>query len=251
MHTTGESVQLAGLKIAAVMTKPPTASHRCAIFIHGGPGGTKDGPSDLFVSLAARLAKREIASIRFDMLGAGESDGDYADMTMANQSEQIAAVIAHARREGCRRIGVVAESLAAASLLLKWPTLAMAAVLLWPAIDLLDTSFKTYLEGPHQAQLRSEGFFLDAGARVGRAFVEELQRLRSLESRLKAVRVPTLLIHGQADSEVPSYQSERAYRLLREPKRLRLVPGAEHGLRQPSEQELVCREVTDWLVRYL
>jgi uncharacterized protein len=251
VYTTGESVQLGGLRIATVMTRLLRDSHRCAVFIHGGPGGTKDGPSDLFASLAAELAKQDIASIRFDMLGAGESDGDYANMTIANQSEQIVAVIKHAEREGCRSIGVVAESLGAASLLLRWPVMVIAAVLLWPAIDLLDTSLKAYLEWQRQVQLHTKGYFLDGDARIGPAFVEELQQLGNLEARLNDVRAPTLLIHGRADSEVPSYQSEHAFRFLQDPKRLLLVPDAEHGLRRPAEQELVRNEVVDWFRKYL
>ncbi len=132
-----------------------------------------------------------------------------------------------------------------------WPTETKAGALLWPAIDLLDTSLKTYLEPHYQEQLQSQGYFLEGEDRVGRAFVEEFQRLGSLEPNLSEIHVPILLIHGDADTEVPHRQSEHAFEALEEPKRIVVVPGGDHCLRQPAEQRLVIDEVVTWFTRYL
>lgn len=232
--------------ICRAQTVPSKDADAWVVMVHGGPGGDKDGPDGLFIQIASRLVEHNIASLRFDMLGAGASAGDYADMTLADQAEQIECMIQVVREKGCRKLGVLGESLGAASLLLKWPHQVDAAALLWPAIDLMDTSLKSYLEPHHQRLLESQGYFLDGDVRVGRAFVEEFVRLGSLESRLEAIKSPTLLVHGDRDTEVPVQQSERAFERLGGHRSLLVVPRGEHGLRLPYEQRLLVEEVGLW-----
>jgi uncharacterized protein len=53
------------------------------------------------------------------------------------------------------------------------------------------------------------------------------QKFDSL-SKVPALRLPVLFIHGTADSVVPSYMSQQLYNAAPEPKQLFLVPNAEH-----------------------
>jgi pimeloyl-ACP methyl ester carboxylesterase len=48
-------------------------------------------------------------------------------------------------------------------------------------------------------------------------------------SRVGALRLPTVVVHGTDDRRVPTWMGEEVYRAAAEPKRLVLVPGAGHG----------------------
>lgn len=67
---------------------------------------------------------------------------------------------------------------------------------------------------------------------------------------LGAVRAPTLLIVGGADSEVLALNRE-AQRQLVCPSELAVVPGATHLFEEPGALEQVCRLAVDWLDRHL
>jgi dipeptidyl aminopeptidase/acylaminoacyl peptidase len=71
------------------------------------------------------------------------------------------------------------------------------------------------------------------------------------ERELMTIAAPTLLIHGDADTEVPVRQSRRAFDLLDGPRRLVIVPAADHCLRRPGDQAVTIRETTGWLSSYL
>jgi hypothetical protein len=60
-------------------------------------------------------------------------------------------------------------------------------------------------------------------------------------------RVAALLIHGAADRVLPAACSEGLYRLAREPRRLLLIPGADHCFEQAGHDE-VERAVRDWIL---
>ncbi|AKG24839.1 phospholipase [Calothrix sp. 336/3] len=54
------------------------------------------------------------------------------------------------------------------------------------------------------------------------------QRFESIK-KVPKLKMPVLFIHGSADTTVPAFMSERLYTAASKPKKLLLVPGAEHN----------------------
>ena len=246
-------VRLRDDTICAVATVPPEGNtDRLALLLHGGPGGTKEGPDDLYVRLAESLAARGIASFRFDFLGAGESSGHYRDMTISGQVEQFLAVVDHARDTlHPTSLALVGESYGATIAILGLDRLDVRClVLLWPAIWLLDQTLAPYATPDRICEAEQRGFIVEEGQQVGLPFLREVQAVEDVSDRLHGLTVPTLWIHGDADQEVPYQQSQRGARLVSGPKRVVIVPGGDHTLARPAEREVVDREVADWLVNH-
>ena len=55
---------------------------------------------------------------------------------------------------------------------------------------------------------------------------------------------PLLLVHGDADELIPLEQAHKLYRKAKEPKELKIVPGAKHKMRM---EEAAMAFVLDWL----
>jgi pimeloyl-ACP methyl ester carboxylesterase len=68
--------------------------------------------------------------------------------------------------------------------------------------------------------------------------------------KLGAVHVPTLLIVGEADTEVLAL-NERAYALLECERRLAVVPGATHLFEEPGTLEDAARLAAEWFAKHL
>jgi putative phosphoribosyl transferase len=83
------------------------------------------------------------------------------------------------------------------------------------------------------------------GAVVSRGGRPDLAR-----AYVPAVRTPTLLIVGGNDDVVVEL-NERAFRLLRCPRDLVIVPGATHLFEEPGALEEVARLAREWFVRCL
>jgi pimeloyl-ACP methyl ester carboxylesterase len=67
-----------------------------------------------FVHFARRLAKKGIAALRFDYLGYGDSEGEFADATPQTMEADIEAAIEELkRRSGVERVGLVGVRLGA------------------------------------------------------------------------------------------------------------------------------------------
>lgn len=248
-----ESVEVEGCNLSTIWTsaRQCRSHNRLAVLVHGGPEGNKDGPNDLFKNLAHSLGVAGIDTVRFDFRGQGESEGDYIDMTMAEQRRDFSAVLVAAANRGYTTIAAVGESFGATCVLGSYQRQFKSLVLLWPAIYLLDKCFRPFLEGEYQKQLARQGYIQVGKDRIGRSFLEELVQVDNLEDKLRQVNVPTLLIHGNQDTEVPFTQSVKANEILPSPKKLIIVPGGDHCLRRPAEQNIVINEVVTWLSSYL
>lgn len=239
-------------ELAAVLAASSSSDPRgLVVMLHGGPGGQKDGPENLYSDLADVLARAGIASIRFDFRGVGESSGKYRDMTIRRQVSEYEAVWQFARSLGFSRIGAVGESYGATSLLLSGVADPDVVCLLWPALYFLDVTFAPFVTDEKMEEARRNGFTLEDGVEVGLSFLEEVFEIDNAEEGIRRLTVPTLLIHGTDDREVPVSQSQRAYELLHDPKKFVPVEGGDHCLVRPAEREIVYTETSDWLSTYL
>lgn len=253
MVSTRKLIAAGDEEISADLLIPQNGSvDRLALLVHGGPGGVKEGPSNLYVDIAEQLANAGIASVRFDFLGAGESSGSYERMTITSQAEELRAVIEYVRSHlQPRSIALVGESYGGTiSILGLGGTKFSALVLLWPAIWLLDNTFQSFVTPEKMKLAAKQGYIEEEGERIGLPFLKELIAVENVSSGLDGVSLPTLFVHGTADQEVPYQQSVRAAELLSGPKKVLLVPDGDHCLEQASEREIVYREVVDWLAEY-
>jgi fermentation-respiration switch protein FrsA (DUF1100 family) len=67
--------------------------------------------------------------------------------------------------------------------------------------------------------------------------------------KLKNIRCPVLITHGDQDEVIPTEQGRRLYASANEPKRLVIVPGGTHWL--PSSGEKYFAEVSGFLLESL
>jgi dipeptidyl aminopeptidase/acylaminoacyl peptidase len=238
------------IKLVGVVTEPGKKTDAVVLMAHGGPGGDKRGPSEIFVKLADALALAGIASLRFDFRGCGESAGEFTETTIEAEARDLVAAAAYARGRGFRRVGVVGESLGGTVAILAYDEHWRAVVLWFPAVYLMETTLTDFLKPEAQAELQSNGYVTAGTARVGRAFIEEFQDL-DVERRLSEFRSPTLFVHGDADKDVPHDQSLRAAQRLTAKHRVEIIPGGGHGLRKPTEQERTAQLTVAWFKKHL
>lgn len=76
------TLQNNGEKIFGILHRPLLEGPVPAIVICPGFGGNKCGKYRLFVTLGQALAKKGIAVFRFDYRGAGDSEGEFEDITL-------------------------------------------------------------------------------------------------------------------------------------------------------------------------
>lgn len=88
------NVEHAGRTLRGVLHLPhPHLSPAPTVVLCHGFGANRFEFGNVFTELARRLAAQGLAAYRFDFAACGESDGDFAELTVSDQVAQVGAVL--------------------------------------------------------------------------------------------------------------------------------------------------------------
>ena len=217
------------------------------LMLHGDTGNDT-GPGDLFVTLAARLAARGIASLRIDFAGSGPSQQpqtalDYPGM-VADTVTALGFLAADPRFDPSRiallghsRGGTVAATVAGMN-----P--AVAALVSWSG-EIADGADE--FPDEHEAA-RAAGHMVMGGWDFSLAWFDTIESSHALTD-VAVYRGPELAVAGDQDNVVPPAVSDHFIAMSQsEDKTLHLVAGADHGMGAGTPQADETLTVTvDWL----
>lgn len=258
---------LDGLHLQGTLVTPESATERAVLLVHGGGVTREEG--GFFGRLADGLAEAGVASLRFDLRGHGESEGDQAELTLAAILNDIRVALRHVREAtGARAVSLLGASFGGgicAYYAAKRQDEVARLVLLNPqfdykkrTIDSRDYWSNDYLDDGVAQELSNQGFIqFTPTFKHGRALLNEVFWL-SPHLVLGEITAPTLVVHGTKDTFVPIESSRAAVTQLRAEHQLVEIEGSQHGFAvhddprylNPQSQEWqasVIRTVSDWI----
>lgn len=226
-----------GLRLAATVVEPASTTEHAALLVHGG--GVTRNEGGFFTRLAAGLADSGVASLRADLPGHGDSEGQQEDLSLTSLLNTIRAGLDHLRGRGHSRTNVVAASFSggmAAIYAARTGVELHRLVLLNPLLDYRRrfVDDKPVWHGGHLddvagRELLDQGYLAHSPTfRLGRALLNEVFWFAP-RLELADVQAPTLLVHGSGDTFIPVESSRDADRRLRCEHRLLEIEGAQHG----------------------
>jgi pimeloyl-ACP methyl ester carboxylesterase len=242
-----------GHNIAAILNTPDGPTKRIAVLCHGFLSGKNSTTNKTLTRL---LNEWGLATFRFDFLGQGDSDGPFEKLTTTLAVQQVQAALDLVTARGYDRIGLVGSSFGGlvailtaaqrrdiACLALKCPvvdfaeelrlTLGPEELARWQTTN----TIPNILGGPDRVRLRYD-FYEDC---LGQIAYEPAERITA----------PTLIVQGEQDECVPLHQSQRLHNALNGPKRLDLLPSADHQFTRGEDFRQMTTSISDWLVTHL
>lgn len=215
------------------------------IIMSHGFESSKDGKK--WLALAPQLYKAGFACLRFNYRGCGEgqerSEGQFEDTTLSGRIKDYTTAIDFSETTDidAMRLGVIGSSfggmvaLAAQNSRIKaMVTLATPARFQTPAREQLD---KEFLELPSGKRLRTR-FFHDA-------------QQYDMYQAIGKISCPILIIHGSADEMVPVNDAYDFYKRAKGPKRLVIIKGGSHALKESEHLEQIIDLTLNWFKQYL
>lgn len=222
------------------------------IICHGFSGNCR---TPFMTDLSKSIVAQGMATLRFDFNGHGRSEGEFKDMTVLNEIDDLKDVITWARKQSwVRDISLVGHSQGGVVVSMVSGELGdgivKAEVLLAPAAVLRDDALRgntmgaiynpwdfkgDYIELPHSPE---------AGALLlGKNYVETAIRLPIYETAAN-YGGPALIVQGTHDQIVPYTYAERYNEKIKNSE-LRLIPDENHVFTKTQKETSVL--VADWL----
>ncbi len=256
-----ESITLTnqGEKIFAVLHRPLQAGKVPAVVICPGFAGNKCGKFRLFVNLAKQLAKKGIAVLRFDYRGAGDSEGDFKDITLEGKLSDTLLCLNFLAKDSqidASRIGLLGRSLGGAiAVLAASEYQSIKSLALWAPVFTSEPWKKLWdlvKSNPNPLAIKETLKHVPASV-PNMEFLNQFFKL-DIEQKLENIKkIPLLHIHGEQDLVV-KIEHAKAYRKARElagKTHFILLPKSDHDFSEEEEQAIAIEETCNWFQQTL
>lgn len=230
--------------------KPPIA-----IILHGF-GGDRNAMNYSLTRLSRMLAKNNIASLRFDFYGCGESDGEFVDVTISNHIEDGCAIVDFATsldEVDTSRIGLFGISLGgaiASAVAARKKDLIQTLCLCCPATNSIDDVKKMRVKGIDISDIFVKGYADIGGMKLGRCFYDDAVNL-DFYKLADGYDKKVLLIHGDKDEICPVENSEKYLNVYGDKAELILVEEGNHSFTSLPANEKRLQTTVDYLAAEL
>lgn len=216
-----------GLQLVGTREEPFGEIYNMAIIFHGF---TANRNTSLLKEIANSLRDENIASVRFDFNGHGDSDGKFENMTVLNEIEDANAILNYVKTDphvrniylvGHSQGGVVASMLAGL-----YPDIIKKVVLLAPAATLKSDALKGNTQGVTYNPDHIPDRLPFKDLTLGGFYLRIAQQLPIYEVSAQFTK-PVCLIHG-TDDTVVSPNASKKYDQIYQNSTLHLIKGADH-----------------------
>lgn len=255
-----------GQKIAGIFNIPKGSGPFPAVIIcHGFKGYKEQGH---LRTLATELARNGIAALRFDFgNGVGKSYGKMEDISLTQYLEDLKVVVDFISKQKFvdkKRLGLTGHSLGGQLVFHYAPADKRVKALVGLAGSYYRGKGRTGLEKKaisQMAEAKKTGYFFINSERTKKRYKIKIDFYFDLIKhdtikQIKKIKIPSLLLHGSKDSSVRQSSSRDLYKLLKQPKKLIVIPGAPHTWRGQADpkgkfQKKINPIVADWFKEYL
>lgn len=250
------SIKRDGITLKGDLIKPDNAD-KCpvAVIFHGLMSSRGNVTHNMFEDIAQRLAKENIASVKFDFNGHGESGGDFSDMNVFSEILDAAKIVEYVRGlDWVSEIYIIGHSqgaLVGGMTAGYYRECIKKLVLLAPAATIKDDAQNGSCFGIPYDSINIPDYIemtnvYDEKFRLGGLYFRIAKTLPIYETTAM-FKGETLIIHGSADEAVGVIGSKR-YAECMDNVTLHIIENETHGLDSIS-LESVIDEVAEFLVK--
>lgn len=205
-----------------------------------------------FVKLSKMLEDKGIASFRFDFWGHGESDGKFENITISEAVDDILNAIKFVKELGYKNIGLLGSSFGGISSIMatsKTNELEFLA-LKSPVSDYWELEKGRYTQ-EQLDEWKENGVreYEDDGKlmKLNWSFVEDFKNNNAYEAA-KNIKIPTLIVHGNSDNDVPYAQSQKLVSILPNAE-LFTIKGANHRYTEGDHAEQMLKAFYKFILK--
>ena len=239
-----------GQQLAASLDLPEREPLAYALFAHCFTCG-----KDVLAAkrIAAALAAKGIAVLRFDFTGIGSSEGDFANSTFSSNVADLVRAADHLRKVRKSPAILIGHSLGGAAILAAASQIPDARAVVTIAAP-ADPAHVTGLFADRIEDIRKDGKVQVSLAgrpfHIRREFLDDIAE-HNLMAHVAKLHKALLIMHAPTDDTVGIDNATRIFVAAKHPKSFVSLAGADHLLTQRSDSAYVADIIAAWVTRYL
>ncbi len=236
-----------GLKLAGLLCPGPDTD-TVVIVCHGFTGSKEGGGKA--IAMAEEIRRRGYASLLFDFSGCGESEGNFAGVSLTNHVNDISSSVDYCLGLGYQRILTLGRSFGGAAVLCHCGfDKRVAGVCAWAAPANPARLFTGFIDTAQETINDLVPLTGDRGTVfVKRSFFDDLNKHDVLKHTGLIAPRPLLVVHGSDDAVVPAENAQAVFNAAGTPKDIHIIQGADHQF--SAHYQKAWAVVFDWLAKH-
>lgn len=189
------------LRLSGVIHEAKESSNPIILIVHGYFSSNKTGYNRLYFHIASILASKEFTTVRFDLSGMGESEGNLTEINFENHVVDVVNVTKFINNKYKRKIILLGHSigcLLALQAYHKNPNFYNKIILLSP-LFFNDTVLSRFFNKKMISELKEIGHTIRKGINVNYSFFDYKMSLDNIANNIKDCKIPIILITGDSD----------------------------------------------------
>ncbi len=220
-----------GLVLRGVLNYNKNLDNKKTVIILHGFTGNKLGNSFFYVRISKEFVKRGFKVFRFDFTGSGESDGNFEDMTLTSELDDLDSIWEYVKNHDMvmgNKIYMIGHSMGGLITTLTASTYNPdKVVLLAPANDMNSLIENMLLEMEKKENRRLESV-KHQGFILKRKFLEDLKRYNPYV-KAKKYSNPVLIFLGDKDPIITLESCQKTKEAFGKNADLKIVEGGDHS----------------------
>ena len=239
-----------GQQLAASLDLPVREPLAYALFAHCFTCG-----KDVLAAarIAAALAAKGIAVLRFDFTGLGSSEGDFANSTFSSNVADLVRAADHLRQTRQAPAILIGHSLGGAAILAAASQIPGAKAVVTIAAP-ADPAHVTGLFADRIEDIRKHGkvevWLAGRPFHISSEFLDDIAE-HNLMNHVTKLHKALLIMHAPTDDTVGIDNATRIFVAAKHPKSFVSLAGADHLLTQRGDSAYVADVISAWVTRYL
>lgn len=241
-----------GNKLCGILSNPNLSISTPIIILCHGFSTTKNAHTS--IKLQEIINQNNVSTFRFDFFGHGESEGKFEDITISEAVDDTLNAIKLMKKLGYTKIGLFGSSFGGITALMTASKIKDLSILILKSP--VSNFQEIELERKSKKELdewKSNGFtyYIDGKGikhQLNYTFFEDFKNNDGYEAA-KKIKIPTLIIHGDADEIVPIKQSQKTVNIIKNC-RLEVINGANHKYSEPKHFEMMLEFVSRFIMEH-
>ena len=237
-----------GNKLCGILSDSTGDKSKPIIILCHGFNSSKNSSTNTALKLI--LSRNNISSFRFDFFAHGESEGNFEDLTQSESVNDTLQAIKFIKKLGYKKIGLFGSSFGGLAAIM---TASKSKDINLLALKAPVSSYFEFTEynDPKlvEEEWKEKGYAFREGKKLNFSFYEDIKNNVAYDVASR-ITVPTIIVHGDADTQVPISQSRKTARLM-ENCELKIIRGGSHYLaREEGSREQMLKALTDFIVKH-
>jgi len=239
-------------QLVGILHKPKTKKKVPLVIVCHGFWASKTRPR--FVELGRELEKNDIATLRFDFAGCGDSQGDFKKTNLYDEIKDLESVYKFVKKLkfiNKNKIGIYAESFGTivATLFINKHSKIKTLVLLAPALNQKYLIKSLYTR--EEIKFWKKNNYLDIKkGRVGIKWLTAVEN-KDFSNEAEKIKMPTLVVFGSKDKVVPLKESKKVFQKIKSYKKLIEIKNGDHTFMEHLPKKELIKVLTSWFKKCL